>query len=191
MGSDWDYINTHMGGHDSDGLPNFMGDDDINNDDTSINSGEYKTLKEWNAIGRAVKKGEKGRYSSNKKAVVFNEEQTLKGWNFSIKENKDCNNYKEQHDLEKPAPNLDIMHDEKAYYILENFIARIEVSGMTLGHVTNIELQSLNYALSRINGINHSDSSSADDIKNEANTKKSMFENSRKIDLDFEDDIPF
>jgi hypothetical protein len=24
MGSDWDYINEHMGGHDEDGLPNFM-----------------------------------------------------------------------------------------------------------------------------------------------------------------------
>jgi len=23
-GSDWDYINEHMGGHDSDGMPNFM-----------------------------------------------------------------------------------------------------------------------------------------------------------------------
>ena len=23
-GSDWDYINEHMGGHDEDGLPNFM-----------------------------------------------------------------------------------------------------------------------------------------------------------------------
>lgn len=23
-GSDWDYINDHMGGHDEDGMPNFM-----------------------------------------------------------------------------------------------------------------------------------------------------------------------
>ena len=32
MGSDWDYINEHMGGHDEDGLPNFMSEPGFSDD---------------------------------------------------------------------------------------------------------------------------------------------------------------
>lgn len=37
----------------------------------------YKTVKEWNAVGRSVKKGEKGIYLPHAKIRVFNEPQTI------------------------------------------------------------------------------------------------------------------
>ena len=36
----------------------------------------YKTVKEWNSVGRSIKKGEKGRYLPCAKIRVFNESQT-------------------------------------------------------------------------------------------------------------------
>ena len=39
-GSDWDYINEHMGGHDEDGFPNFMSAPGFA-DDTYVSS-DYK-----------------------------------------------------------------------------------------------------------------------------------------------------
>lgn len=36
----------------------------------------YKTVKEWNAIGRSVKKGEKGSYLPYSNTIAFSEDQT-------------------------------------------------------------------------------------------------------------------
>lgn len=83
MGSDWDYINEHMGGHDEDGLPNFMSEPGFGRDDElydwkqkSRDNGR-KTLKEWNLVGRSIKKGEKGKWSdATFTRCVFSESQT-------------------------------------------------------------------------------------------------------------------
>jgi len=45
-GSDWDYINEHMGGHDDDGLPNFMSAQGFSDDSYSVkkNSDYFETF---------------------------------------------------------------------------------------------------------------------------------------------------
>lgn len=44
----------------------------------------YKTVKEWNSVGRSIKKGEKGKYLPCAKVTVFSESQTITS-NFSSK----------------------------------------------------------------------------------------------------------
>ena len=41
MGSDWDYINEHMGGFDEDGLPNFMSEPGFADDSEEDSDGDY------------------------------------------------------------------------------------------------------------------------------------------------------
>lgn len=51
MGSDYDYINEHMGGHDEDGLPNFMSAPGFGDDSPRVSKRiHFKTFneaKEW------------------------------------------------------------------------------------------------------------------------------------------------
>jgi len=60
MGSDWDYINEHMGGHDEDGLPNFMNEPGFADDDYEPKEpnlfNTYKEASTWakNNPGRAI-----------------------------------------------------------------------------------------------------------------------------------------
>ena len=78
MGSDWDFINDHMGGHDGDGLPRFMNNPCFNDDwEHELRNNGYKTVQEWNELGRRVKKDEKGKYLPCAKVKVFKESQTL------------------------------------------------------------------------------------------------------------------
>jgi Leucine-rich repeat (LRR) protein len=47
MGSDWDYINEHMGGHDEDGLPNFMSAPGFADDEYKLKEfGYFETFQE-------------------------------------------------------------------------------------------------------------------------------------------------
>jgi hypothetical protein len=74
---DWDYINEHMGGHDEDGLSNFMSSPCFNDDwEHELRDAGYKTVNEWNSLDRSIKKGEKGRYLPCAKISVFNGSQT-------------------------------------------------------------------------------------------------------------------
>ena len=120
MGSEWDYINEHMGGHDENGLPNFM-----NQRRFSIEPDEY--LEEY--------------------------------------EDDSTEEVEMENDMAMDIKRV------KSYSVLENLIARIEIEKLSLSHITNIELESLKYAVS------------------ELKTKKDL---SLDIDLDdYEDDIPF
>ena len=70
---DWDFINEHMGGHDSDGLPNFMRRPNFG-DELNTPNHELHTILTWNALQRVVKKGEKGKGRGRYK--LFSLEQT-------------------------------------------------------------------------------------------------------------------
>ena len=48
MGSDWQYIQDHMGGHDEDGLPNFMSEPGFSDDSYSYKEKE----KNWFASAK-------------------------------------------------------------------------------------------------------------------------------------------
>jgi len=54
MGSDWDYINEHMGGHDEDGMPNFMNEpgfgDDNHETEITIIPDQKPILKHKNGL---------------------------------------------------------------------------------------------------------------------------------------------
>ena len=66
MGSDWDYINEHMGGHDEDGLPNFMSEPGFADDLHVANDPDYfETFQEAMAWakenpGRAIARSSDG-----------------------------------------------------------------------------------------------------------------------------------
>jgi len=92
-GSDWDYINEHMGGHDDDGMPNFL-------------------------------------------------KQSIKSC--YVKENVEGSN-------EKTSESEDVdVESIRSYYILKNLIARIELENASLSQITDIEMKTLKYALSRL-----------------------------------------
>lgn len=69
-GSDWDYINEHMGGHDEDGLPNFMRQPSFSDDSDCEEDRDELTYDEWQEHGRQVKRGEKS-HQKNGKAVFY------------------------------------------------------------------------------------------------------------------------
>lgn len=102
MGSDWDYINEHMGGHDEHGLPNFMKDPCFNDDwELKLREDGYKTMKEWNSMGISIMKGEKGKYLPCAEMWVFSESQTT---TTRFSNNLDINPSKRQFDtFEKAA----------------------------------------------------------------------------------------
>ena len=100
MGSDWDYINEHMGGHDEDGLPNFMSEPGFSGD-------EYEST------------------GSSKEDIGVEE--------------------------------------VRSYYILENLIARIEIEGLSLSHITELEVESLRYALKKLSPEAEISSSTSED----------------------------
>ena len=49
MSSDYDYINEHMGGHDEDGLPNFMSEPGFSDDSYNDEEDEYENYNEENS----------------------------------------------------------------------------------------------------------------------------------------------
>ncbi len=63
---------------------NFAWDSPCWNDDWEheLRDNGYKTVEEWNKVGRIIKKGEKGRYLPCAKIRVFSESQTIAS-NFS------------------------------------------------------------------------------------------------------------
>ncbi|NLW06093.1 MAG: hypothetical protein GX029_12865 [Pseudomonadaceae bacterium] len=69
-GSDWDFINSHMGGHDEDGLPNFMRQSGFADDSDCEEDRDELTYDEWQEHGRQVKHGEKS-HRKNGKAVFY------------------------------------------------------------------------------------------------------------------------
>ncbi len=66
----------------------FAWDSPCWNDDWEheLRDNNYKTVEEWNKLGRIIKKGEEGRYLPCAKIRVFNESQTIIS-NFSKSEN--------------------------------------------------------------------------------------------------------
>lgn len=175
-GSDWDYINEHMGGHGEDALPNFMNDPCFNDDwEQSLRDKGYQTVKEWNSVGRSVKKGEKGKHLPCARITVFAESQTIENREARLVEeqrNDSHNNQAIKPDSDKK--NDAVMNNKKAFYILENLISRIEIENLALSHITPIELESLKYSLGKINSKKNKKSSSKE-----------------KTEDDFDDDIPF
>lgn len=67
-GSDWDYINEHMGGHDEDGLPNFMNEPGFSDEHhqspqiTSLKFNSFEEAKNWslNNKGKAFTRSPDG-----------------------------------------------------------------------------------------------------------------------------------
>lgn len=60
-----------------DGIPYGIDSPCWNDDwEHELRDNGYKTVKEWNLLGRSVKKGEKGRYLPCAKIRVFSESQT-------------------------------------------------------------------------------------------------------------------
>ena len=78
MGSDfeWGRKNGLWG---DDGMPYGIDTPSWNDDwEHELRAKGYRTVKEWNDIGRRVKKGEKGTYLSCAKIRVFSQGQTLR-----------------------------------------------------------------------------------------------------------------
>jgi hypothetical protein len=66
-GSDWDYINEHMGGHDEDGLPNFISEPGFSDDEYEAKeeSSYFETFKDamaWakNNLGQVITRAPDG-----------------------------------------------------------------------------------------------------------------------------------
>ena len=61
----------------ADGIPYRIDSPCWNNDwEVELRNEGFKTVKEWNKLGRKIKKGEKGTYLPCLKITVFNENQT-------------------------------------------------------------------------------------------------------------------
>ena len=58
-------------------------------------------------------------------------------------------NYDTDEYIEDSKQEIEIKMD-KSYYILENLITRIEIENLSLSYITNIELESLKYALGEL-----------------------------------------
>jgi len=79
--SDWEDFCNSMGWandeHAIDRLRNFIDSGNEIDKEENLREDGYKTVKEWNAIGRIVKKGEKGMYLPYAKIRLFSESQTV------------------------------------------------------------------------------------------------------------------
>lgn len=88
--SDWEDFCDSMGWandeHATDRLIDYIDSGNEKEKEESLREDGYKTLKEWNAIGRSVKKGEKGICLPYAKIRVFSESQTSPT-NFSCNSN--------------------------------------------------------------------------------------------------------
>lgn len=78
--SDWEYFCDSMGWandeHATDRLIDYIDRGNEKEEEENLREDGYKTVKEWNAVGRFVKKGEKGTYLPHAKIRVFSESQT-------------------------------------------------------------------------------------------------------------------
>lgn len=79
--SDWEDFCDSMGWandeHATDRLIDYIDRGNEKEEEENLREDGYKTVKEWNAIGRSVKKGEKGKYLPYAKVRVFSESQTV------------------------------------------------------------------------------------------------------------------
>lgn len=79
--SEWEDFCGSMGWandeHATDRLINYIDRGNERELEDQLREDGHKTVKEWNAIGRNVKKGEEGRYLPYGKIRVFSESQTI------------------------------------------------------------------------------------------------------------------